>query len=367
MLLISCSNAHSISTMTTVRDNLFYVTLIWMITELGWSLAGLCPDSVPDNCTCDQYELYDRTSYLINCINTTLTYIPGDLPDLAAMRFEGNNMPILEYISHPTLSKLMLERNNIRFIKDLTFRDLHLLKYLHLSHNMIGGLSSLTFMGLYGLHALYLKNNKLYELPHHTFNGDNLPNLNILILSYCKLVTISRTAFENAESLGMLDLSNNMLTSPMDYFGHLNVNTLNLSCNHLETLAGSPFQHLGKLEKLFLAYNELHSISAQDFWLKVSNNSSIEDSKEMNSPLIEIDLSHNHISVIESSSFLSTRQLTDLDISSNNLTHLGRETLPWNSLSKLYVHSNLWSCDCDNQWLREEEIVTRWNLDRDIR
>ncbi len=151
---ISCLTAHCNCMMTTAQQSLLSITLIWMITEVGRCLAGLCPDSVPDKCTCDQYEQYDRISYLINCINTTLTYIPGDLPDLAAMRFEGNNMPILEYISHPSLSKLMLERNNIRFIKDLTFRDLRQLKYLHLSHNMIGGLSNSTFTGLHGLRAL---------------------------------------------------------------------------------------------------------------------------------------------------------------------------------------------------------------------
>ncbi len=165
----------------------------------------------------------------------------------------------------------------------------------------------------------------------------------------------------------MLDLSNNMLVSPVDYLGHLNLNTLNLSCNYFETLSDSPFQHLDKLEKLFLSHNNLNYISAQDFWLKFSNNSSNQDYRKKSSPLVEVDLSHNNISSIESSVFQPMRRLTDLDLSSNNLTHLGMRMLPWNSLSKLYVYRNPWSCDCDNQWLRDEEIVTRWNLDRDIR
>ncbi len=305
-------------------------------------------------CTCNTTIADGRSFHQVNCIDTDLTSVPVGLPsNIDNFRLEGNHFHILEHISYTALHNLFLDNNDIRFIKDLAFSNLSHLIQLHLGSNKISGLSAKTFVGLRGLKTLFMRNNRLYELESETFSGGALPKLELLILASCRIVRIAPDAFQGATSLTMLDLSDNMLTSPVQFLGHLKIDTLNLSANHVENLSNSPFQYLTRLETLSLSHNQIFNLSVTAF--------------RGLAQLTLLDLNNNSISSIDSGTLEVSDRLIELDLSSNSLRSAPEGAFPWGSLSKLRVHGNPWTCDCRTKWLHNQPVVIEWNLNSNLR
>ena len=330
------------------------LVVLIMIVETG-SEDACAVSTMPEGskCTCNTTEADGQRSYVINCVEADLDSVPGDLPEMPTMRFEGNRISVVKYISHTALTELFLSGNEIRFIEDFSFRDLSNLIHLHLDNNKISGLSSYSFKGLTRLKTLYLKNNRLYELENGTFSGTVLPDIEILILSNCRLVSIALNAFSGATSLKMLDLSTNMLTAPIQFLGHLKIDTLNLSSNRLENLANSPFRQLKQLETLHISNNRITNLTAADF-------------KGL-SRLNTLNLNNNSISTVDISALKVSDRLTELDLSTNQLRIVSADCFSWSNLYKLYVYGNPWECGCETQWLHNQNVVIEWNLKSNLR
>ncbi len=337
---------------STVQTILTFL-IVASVRVLGLESSDICSQGNMPNgsrCTCETSVADEQSYFQINCVNASLIAIPDNLPQFPVMKFEGNNLQILGFVSYPSLKNLFLNNNNIRFIRDYSFSNLSNVNQLHLQNNKISGLSRNTFHGLSELKVLFLRNNTLYELERNTFSGDSLPKLEILTLSNCRLVRIHRDTFQNAMSLKLLDLSDNMLTAPIQFFGNLRIDTLNLSSNRLENLANSPFQQLKFLQKLFLSNNLISNLTAADF-------------KGL-TRLTILGLNNNSISSVE----INALKVSDeLDLSMNRLRTVAADCFSWNDLSKLYVYHNPWNCDCHTQWLHSENVVIEWNLDKDLR
>uniref|UniRef100_UPI00358F6A62 SLIT and NTRK-like protein 2 n=1 Tax=Myxine glutinosa TaxID=7769 RepID=UPI00358F6A62 len=104
-------------------------------------------------------------------------------------------------------SLLNLAQNDLQNVEDGTFRELALLKKLHLNNNLLSVITDGTFHGLYSLEYLQLNQNRLWS--------------------------ISSNAFSSITKLNVLHLEDNQLSSlPSGVFGSLPLNTLDLSRNN---------------------------------------------------------------------------------------------------------------------------------------
>uniref|UniRef100_A0A182SQA6 Chaoptin n=1 Tax=Anopheles maculatus TaxID=74869 RepID=A0A182SQA6_9DIPT len=182
---------------------------------------------------------------------------------------------------------------------------------------------------------------------------NSFPNLTHLFLS-ARIQSLPENLFASVPRLTDLNLDHNLLTSiPTAALSDLpNLETLSISNNRLETLAGDgdEFLSLGHLRSLSLGGNFINSLHPHTFAslreLKVLNMSSnwltSFDGTALppNSQLEVLDLSYNYIKLLNGSVFYSLSVLKQLSLAGNLL-----ETLPDNTFAVLRELERLDLCD----------------------
>ncbi|XP_053321416.1 leucine-rich repeat-containing G-protein coupled receptor 5 [Spea bombifrons] len=254
----------------------------------------------------------------------------------------------LEHLS--ALQAMTLALNKIHHIPDHAFRNLSSLVVLHLHNNRIYSLGKKCFDGLHSLETLDLNYNNLVEFPSAIKALKNLKELGFhsndirsipeqAFIGNPSLITIhfydnpiqlvGRSAFQHLPELRTLILNGaSQITEFPDLTGtthlesltltgaqlvHLpdtvcdqlpNLQVLDLSYNHIKDLPS--FSGCQRLQKLDLRHNEVHEIRSTTFQQLLV--------------LRSLDLAWNKISVIHPNSFSSLPSLMKLDLSSNRLT-----------------------------------------------
>ncbi|XP_034292004.1 toll-like receptor 13 [Pantherophis guttatus] len=189
------------------------------------------------------------------------------------------NQKLLEIPTYlPTkLVFLDLSQNSIRSLEKNDFKNFIHLQALNISQNNITKIEDGAFIHTSHLEFLNLSANQLQLLSSSMFDG--LINLTTLLLASNKIYRIKPSAFASLENLKVIDLSSNKLYT--------------LSAMHAVF-------NMGSLRKLHIKDNGLQNLSTKE----IINAS----------PLIELDASHNPISLINITTPVLQR-LFSLDLS----------------------------------------------------
>ncbi|XP_030326429.1 CD180 antigen [Strigops habroptila] len=164
------------------------------------------------------------------------------------------------------------------------FRSLHLLQVLNLSSSHINTSNQRLFQGLESLILLDLsQNNFELGIMQNDKLFQELPNLEVLILSSCELTAIGDQAFHSLKKLRHVDLSRNKLAAfSTDAFSNLKNIYLNFAHNRIHIVPSDKLAPLAGHCIINLSYNPLNcTCSNIDLitWYK-QNLDKIEDPKE---------------------------------------------------------------------------------------
>ncbi|XP_038551616.1 extracellular matrix protein 2 isoform X2 [Micropterus salmoides] len=305
----------------------------------------------------------DISDVTMTCENVKLMYFPPlAIPELRSLSLEGNNIssiPAEAFNGIPNLEWINLKKNKLTSagIDAKAFRGLKMLRRLYLdgnlldtvpsdlpstlqelkiSENRLRGIHKNSFQGLHNLRILELEGNLLSE-----GNADPLAFAPLNQLSYLRLgrnhfrtvpqglpksllelylennliEEISEAVFNQTHSLNVVSLRHNKLDetriAPMAWINHRNLESIDLSHNHLylvpsylprslvhlvlvgnniERIPGFVFAHMDPgLEYLYLSYNKLDGEGIEPESFFGSYNS-----------MVELCLDHNQLVTVPS-------------------------------------------------------------------
>jgi Leucine-rich repeat (LRR) protein len=199
---------------------------------------------------------------------------------------------------------------------------------LDVSNNLLSDPQSFRNIG-YSLRVLYLNGNNLSTLGNHAF-GD-MPFLEILNLARNNISSTRRRSFQGLNNLQELDLSHNRIELlQVEQFSNLNkLRYLKLNNNQLKGLPRDVFLNT-RIEFLDLSHNYIsiwpvNSFSDIGFTLRCvrfefNTIEYLDTTMYMNTQfLTELNLSHNHLKILPDNTFATLSNLTSLDLSYNPL------------------------------------------------
>ncbi|KAI8120976.1 Chaoptin [Lucilia cuprina] len=255
------------------------------------------------------------------------------LPNLASLDLMFNNLcsfslKAFHFVSNTTTPlKLNLTYNRIAYFEDILTSYMYIY-HLDMSNNLISRTDSFTNLAN-TLRFLNLANNDIQSLANHAF-GD-LEFLEILNLANNNITSLRRRSFQGLNSLQELDLSFNRLDQlQVEQFSNLRkLRILKINANKLKALPREVFMNT-RLEYLDISDNQLTvwpvpAFSDVGFTLRSIQMSSnmleyLDSSMFINSQfLYDINLSNNKITVLPDNTFSFLNNLTNLDLSANPL------------------------------------------------
>ncbi|XP_042283341.1 carboxypeptidase N subunit 2 [Thunnus maccoyii] len=237
--------------------------------------------------TLEESPQLNKLIFLNNALRSIHAQAFEPLTELQELEISGN--PWLEHLFVGTfskqgnLTKLLLNYNRFETMLHGMFDSLKNLQTLQMKGNILSNLPTFLFLNLHNLRILDLSQNKLEEVKRETFSG--LVRLEILKINNNLISNISSNTFDNISQLI----------------------ELNLEGNKISELADNIFSVLTKLRVLNLRGNLLTTFSDKVFGFEASN-------------LKELNLKGNRLTQLSSLSSLTS--LTDLILSSNELTNL---------------------------------------------
>ncbi|KAH8310229.1 hypothetical protein KR044_000125, partial [Drosophila immigrans] len=289
--------------------------------------------------------------------------------------YSGNNIRLLQQLPATTAAVTFSCRHcGMQQLQAPLFMDVPNVEALYLSWNDIAddALKPDLFRGPFNstkyepiaLKDLDLSHNRIARLDRKLF--EHTPQLRKLALAYNKLSVLdaaTTASLASIPNLQRLDLSyNGLLTLPNDLFPTLHsLHILDISGNEFSVVPAVIRQLDKSLQQLNLAYNPLAKIEAQSFRqldalrrLNISNLPMLRiiELGALKLPGLEqLDCARNpKLERLEFEDLLTSRNLTQLDISQNALTTLNvssNSTAAWPRLRSLAIAGNPWYCSCE--------------------
>lgn len=326
-----------------------------------------------------------------NAFQNQITLITLDLSDNKIIQIEQYSLPLkkIQYlllsgnfiggvIKNNTFSGakylrfLNLSNFNITTVDDMAFVDLPVLARLNLSHNQIDSFKPNNFQGMENLYSLDISSNCLNTL---VLNGTKLTNLLAFFLNNNNLTNISEIFPGNSgRSVHYLDMSFNNISdlTGVNNEKFPNISVLRLAHNQLVAFNNEYTNSLTTLVDLDLSSNRLTNVLLTYFKallnvnLSDNNLTSIDSAMFQNSEYLKaIDLSNNKISTVKPGTFQSMKNLKLLNLSSNYLTELRYGSLKGLHKTELLDLSrnmirNL-SVDVFHECLKLESLILDYN------
>ncbi|CAH0590056.1 unnamed protein product [Chrysodeixis includens] len=248
------------------------------------------------------------------------------------------------------LKKLYLQNNRISVIEDDSFMNSKNLVYLNLKNNRLK-LLNLTLTNLKALKVLDISNNFLLKLSGYEVN--RLSSINIFNASHNEIESVESNSFNQAYTLQKLDLSYNHIKTTIETVMFINNDKLeyiDLYSNNITIIQDRAFNHCNlsylNLERNNITgaigeytFNGLIGISILD--LSKQNISQIKNNAfSTMEQLVHLNLSTNHIEIIENASFVNTT-VQVLDLSHNQVSDLYFLQNGLSNLTELYINNNL--------------------------
>lgn len=202
------------------------------------------------------------------------------------------------------------------------------LLWLVLDNNNFQSIEATAFYSFQQLRYINLESNRLHYLPERIFLSSVHAELRDVKLGYNFLEAIPEFSFHNLTELRSLDLTGNRIKvlssgSIMDCPKLL---TISLAYNRIFKLERITFYGLPSLRFLHLEFNKLTTLD-------------LDAISEIGGPDFALNVSYNAISLINSGG--SMNNLTRLDLSFNNISHLPADTFyDMPDLKSLNLRSN---------------------------
>ena len=163
------------------------------------------------------------------------------------------------------------DRGQVSFVKPNIFRDSLFLMQINLDNSRVtlieiwnAAVNRSIFYGLRYLELIDLSKNTLFSLLSGLFRS--LFNLLHLNLAYCKISFIEPGAFTNLENLETLKLDNNLLSRVCAFDTSMkNLHLLSLDSNLLEFLDKDLFVHVPNITNLNISKNQLTVLNQSTF------------------------------------------------------------------------------------------------------
>ncbi|XP_045704342.1 CD180 antigen isoform X1 [Phyllostomus hastatus] len=139
------------------------------------------------------------------------------------------------------------------------FQNLSLLQTLNLSHCLLDTSNQHLLEGLLDLRQLNLQGNHFQD---NSISKTNLlqtvSSLEVLILSFCKLLSVDQQAFHSLGKMSHIDLSHNNLTeNSINALSHLKGTYLNLAANSIRIIPPDLLPILSQQSTINLSHNPL--------------------------------------------------------------------------------------------------------------
>ncbi|KAL2731350.1 chaoptin-like [Vespula squamosa] len=230
-------------------------------------------------------------------------------------------------------------------------RPLSNLLWLVLDNNNFQSIEPTAFYSFQQLRYINLESNRLHYLPERIFLSSVHPELRDVKLGYNFLEMIPESTFHNLTELRSLDLTGNRIKilvsdSIMDC---PKLVTISLAYNRIYKMDRNAFYGLSSLRFLHLEFNRLtvldldafSEIGGTEFALNVSYNAiSFIDSGSTTNNLTHLDVSFNNITHLPTETFCGTPDLLTLDLRNNFITSLEPGTFALNQLQVLNLRNN---------------------------
>ncbi|XP_041351781.1 toll-like receptor Tollo [Gigantopelta aegis] len=318
-----------------------------------------------------------------------------NLSDLTSLDMSNNlltALPVGSFTHNLGLRRLNVSRNSITVLQSGSITGPSRLESLDLSHNSLSVIQDGALAELRHLKRLYLGFNSLSSLPFSIF--DQLASLKILHVMNNSIVDVP--SFSHLQSLLALNLKNNQIQRlQRDAFSSLTLlQAIGLSGNALTTMELATFDFSESLFIIDLSYNNISSLVdgvnsrrtlskiAKVSYLRLDFNK-IDDISIIGKRFLNLKylfLDNNHVTTIRKRNL--PRLLKILTLSDNNITRIAAMTfkfmknlelvtlqrnypylsqLRWSSVQvyskqeskpKFYIGGNLFMCDCNMAYLK---------------
>lgn len=249
-------------------------------------------------------------------------------PDLQSFLNVSNDMLTqvlsLRFSNLDRENEINLSFNKINRIDPFAFEGVMNLIEIILSRNNISSLGSRVFRHLDQLKSLYLDYNAIETLEDGVF--DHLPQLEILVLNDNRLKGLQCQLFSNVVSLAYLNLDSNYL----DAFNPSCIRNrkpfgLSVSFNRLKNLVLT-----GNVGDVFASANDIEHLTVTENLKNLSqlvlHSNRIKNIPELlehlNSSLIRLDLSNNHVGALNINTFAKFENLRYLYLRNSNLSNI---------------------------------------------
>nr|ADZ45072.1 APL1C [Anopheles merus] len=246
-------------------------------------------------------------------------------------------LPASLLASYRQVELLNLNDLQIEEIDTNAFAYAHTIQELYMGFNAIRYLPPYVFQNVPSLTVLVLERNDLTSLPRGIFH--NTPKLSVLSMSNNNLERIEDDTFQATTALQYLQLSSNRLT-------HVDLSLIpslfhgNVSYNLLSTLA-IPIA----VKELDASHNSINVIrgpvNVELAILKLQHNNLTDTAWLLNYPgLVDVDLSYNQLEKITYQQFVKMQRLERLYVSNNHLVALNLYGQPIPTLKVLDLSHN---------------------------
>ena len=268
---------------------------------------------------------------------SSVPFATRNLPSLLELDLSSNTITKLgcdDFANRTKLKQLNLYQNSITALSGCVFKDLVRLQVLKLQSNGLSDLNGAFKNPLPYLKQLLLNTNKLTAINLGEFSG--LWSLQNLSLHQNQIATLKSGSFVGLTNLTDLLLQNNMITQKEINTGvfndMINLRRLGLRDNHIKyysssSLPRAPFSRLIRLETLAIAsqHGRGESELPRNLLQGLTN-------------LLDFSVRDSHLFSLHKDMFYDTPQLTNLDISANELRDLSPDCfsqIP--NLKSLYI------------------------------
>jgi len=319
-LLIDCKIT-AIYQMTDVLNSLISQPIkSFTVYSINQSLNSF-PETLFSNFSSIE-QIYISVPSLVDVPNDAFIGLETSLKTLSLVNSKLKAVPKTALNRLKSLSALDLQSNAIPEVESYAFYGLPLVS-LNLQSNLMNSLHEFSFGGLENtLVELVLIDNRLERFPLHAFR--RLRRLETLKLQSNRISEIPDDGFTRFTVLKILDLQSNR-------FDHLdgrsfittpNLVSLSVANNRLTVLSDSSiFESLLALETLDLSHNHLRVVDLNNLIA-----------------LRTVDLSNNHLNDIR---FHNLPNLKEVFVSNNNILRLTNETfINSSSLSVIFLQHN---------------------------
>ncbi|XP_047990231.1 toll-like receptor 7 [Leguminivora glycinivorella] len=281
----------------------------------------------------------------LNLNNNLLSYISENAfrncSDLKELDLSSNKLTSIPeaILQLPFLKSLDLGENLLTEIKNNSFHNLSQLTGLRLIDNQIGNLTAGMFWGLTSLQVLNMAKNKIQSIETETFQKNT--QLEAVRLD-SNFISDINGVFVSLTKLLWLNLSENHLVW-FDYaFVPASLKWLDIHANFIEILGNYyKIQNELQVKTLDASHNRLVAISPM----------SIPNSVEL------LFINNNFIASVETDTFLQKRNLSRVDMYTNEIESLELNSLRLarvaddRALPEFYISGNPFRCDCTMKWL----------------